>query len=347
MVVEDERITALSLCRTLSRLGYDVTAAHVSGEAALEHIAERPPDLVLMDIHLEGLLDGIETTARIPPNLMLPVVYLSAFADDATLQRARATKPYGYVVKPATEQDLNAAIQMALERRATDLALRESELRLRLALETAELGMWELDSETEHILYKDHAGWSSDARPRLLAERFREFLSTVETEDRGKVMAAFDRVSNSNEPCEIEFRRTSPENGQRWYRVVGKAVHLPNDRRRRIVGVSRDVTSAKLAAAERWESEQNYRELISNINGIIWEVDRERNVLTYVSDSVQRVLGYSAAEWLADALFWEKHIHPDDLAQAMVRYHMAPESGRSVRIDLSDECQERPARLDL
>src|SRR5262245_27584960 len=138
MVVEDERITALALCKTLSRLGYAVAGSHSSGETALQHIVDRPPDLVLMDIHLEGTIDGIETASRIPSNLMVPVVYLSAFADGPVLERVRATKPYGYVVKTASERELNAAIEVALERRAADRAIRESEQKLRLALETAE-----------------------------------------------------------------------------------------------------------------------------------------------------------------------------------------------------------------
>jgi PAS domain S-box-containing protein len=329
MIVEDERITALALSNTLSRLGYEIAGAHSSGEAALRHIAERPPDLVLMDIHLEGAIDGIETAARIPPSLMIPVVYLSAFADGPVLQRARATKPYGYVVKPASERELNAAIEMALERGATDRALRDSEQRLRLALETAELGLWEMDAATEHILYRDHLGWTSESRPRMLADRFRDFLATVCKDDQDKVMEAFDLVSNDGRSCEIEFRRNSPDGRQRWYRVVGKAVHAHNDRRRRIIGVSRDITRAKLAAEELQESDRNYRDLIATINGIIWEIDRERNVLTYVSESVERVLGYSAAEWLADPVFWERHIHRDDLAAASARHHGAAQSDRS------------------
>lgn len=327
MIVEDERITALALSGTLSRLGYQVAGAHSTGEAALQHIAAAPPDLVLMDIHLEGSIDGIETAARIPQNLMVPVVFLSAFADGPILQRARATKPYGYVVKPASERELNAAIEVALERRAAERALWESEQRLRLALETAQLGLWEMDAETEHILYRDHLGWTKDARPRLLAERFRDFLATVNVEDRSKVAAAFDVMSNDGRTCEIEFRRDGIDGLPRWYRVVGKAVHAPNDRRRRIIGVSRDVTRAKLAAEDLQASDWNYQELISSINGIIWEVDRQRRVLTYVSDSSERVLGYSAAEWLADPVFWEKHIHRDDFTEATARYHSAMKGG--------------------
>src|SRR5260221_6654247 len=99
MVVEDERIVALNLKQRLVKMGYDVTAVVTSGEKALAAIANRRPDIVLMDIHIDGGMDGIQTAAAIPPELHLPVVYLTAYSEEATLERARATQPYGYLLK--------------------------------------------------------------------------------------------------------------------------------------------------------------------------------------------------------------------------------------------------------
>src|SRR5262249_54988474 len=155
------------------------------------HIAQEAPDLVLMDVQIEGPIDGVETARRIPAELMVPVVYLTAHADDHLLQRARFTKPYGYVIKPVNCRDLHATLQMALERRATDLALKESQQRLQMALAASELGAWEIEHEGGHILYRDHMGWSQDSAPRILAERFRDLLATVHEEDRSAVQAAF------------------------------------------------------------------------------------------------------------------------------------------------------------
>ena len=94
-----------------------------AGEQALAQIQEMLPDVVLMDIHIEGEIDGIETAARIPPELHIPVIYLTAYSEEATLERARLTKPYGYLLKPFSERELHAAIQMVLERRRADNAL--------------------------------------------------------------------------------------------------------------------------------------------------------------------------------------------------------------------------------
>ncbi|HEY0796705.1 MAG TPA: response regulator [Acidisarcina sp.] len=134
LVVEDERIVGLHLRQQLIKLGYKVIAVVSSGEDALKIVKERKPDVVLMDIHIDGDIDGIETAGRLPPEAGIPVIYLTAFAGESTLQRARATKPYGYMMKPFSERELHATIQMALERRREDQEMRDRESRLLLAL---------------------------------------------------------------------------------------------------------------------------------------------------------------------------------------------------------------------
>jgi CheY-like chemotaxis protein/two-component sensor histidine kinase len=133
MLVEDERIVAFHLRQQLQKLGYHVPAAVASGEKALRQIEEHKPDLILMDIHIEGEIDGIETAARIPEDYHIPVVYLTAYSEESTVARARATRPYGYLLKPFSERELHATIQMALERRAAEIALKLTEDRLRQA----------------------------------------------------------------------------------------------------------------------------------------------------------------------------------------------------------------------
>ena len=93
-----------------------------------------------MDIHIEGDIDGIETAARIPPDYHIPVVYLTAYSEEATLERARETRPYGYLLKPFSERELHATIQMVLERRRTEIAQRANEERLRQAQKMEAVG---------------------------------------------------------------------------------------------------------------------------------------------------------------------------------------------------------------
>jgi CheY-like chemotaxis protein len=105
-------------------------AIAASGQQTLQRIEDLRPDLVLMDIKLEGELDGIQTATRIPADYMTPVVYLTAYSEEPTVERARATKPYGFLVKPFSDRELHATIQMAIERSQRDIGLRDSARRL-------------------------------------------------------------------------------------------------------------------------------------------------------------------------------------------------------------------------
>jgi PAS domain S-box-containing protein len=159
LLVEDERIPAFNLQQGLRRLGYDVPSIAPSGAKALELIERDQPDIVLMDIHLEGDIDGIETAGRIPQERMIPVIYLTAYSEESTLKRAAETKPYGYLLKPFSDRELHATIQMAMQRHATELALRNSEAELRRSREDfrflfrdSPLPMWVYDLETTKFI---------------------------------------------------------------------------------------------------------------------------------------------------------------------------------------------------
>jgi signal transduction histidine kinase len=116
LVVEDERIIALHLRQQLTKLGYDVPNTVSTGDHALRRIEEAQPDLVLMDINLKGKRDGIATAAAIRRSYPIPIIYLTAFSADETLARAAATNPHGYLLKPFSERELHAMIQVTLAR---------------------------------------------------------------------------------------------------------------------------------------------------------------------------------------------------------------------------------------
>ncbi len=134
MIVEDESVVALHLRRELTKLKYTASGIATTGEQALQMIEEVFPDVVLMDIHLQGEMDGIETASRIPRYLHIPVIYLTAYSEDTTLKRASDTRPYGYLIKPFLDRELHAMIKMSLERSRADEAIRENEALLFRAL---------------------------------------------------------------------------------------------------------------------------------------------------------------------------------------------------------------------
>jgi|SRR5579883_993764 len=115
LIVEDEFILAIALQETLESLGYMVTGRAASFIETLRQIEQSRPDVVLMDIHLQGEQDGIETAIFLWDVFQLPVVYLSGLSDQSTLERAFASLPFGYLVKPARETDLATAINVAYQ----------------------------------------------------------------------------------------------------------------------------------------------------------------------------------------------------------------------------------------
>ncbi len=115
LIVEDEAIIAKDLQLTLERLGYRVAGTTASGEVAIEMACRHLPDLVLMDIVLKGQLDGIEAAAQIRESLGIPAIYLTAYADKATMERAKLTEPLGYLLKPFEERELYTVVEAALQ----------------------------------------------------------------------------------------------------------------------------------------------------------------------------------------------------------------------------------------
>ncbi|OHV82601.1 response regulator [Rhizobium sp. LCM 4573] len=129
LVVEDDRVVSRDIQLQLRNIGYDVAGAAVTGEDAIAMATSLKPDLVLMDIRLEGDMDGIQAATTIRHQLRVPVVYLTAYADDETVKRAGDSEPFGYLLKPFEETQLRAAIEMALYKHAAEKRLHESERR--------------------------------------------------------------------------------------------------------------------------------------------------------------------------------------------------------------------------
>lgn len=133
MVVEDDRIVARDISEQLGRIGHSVIGVTARGEAAVELAISNRPDLVLMDIRLEGEIDGIDAARQIRARCQIPVVFLTAYADDETIRRASEAEPFGYLLKPFEDLQLRTVIEMALYKDRADRKLRESMAALQVA----------------------------------------------------------------------------------------------------------------------------------------------------------------------------------------------------------------------
>ena len=141
LIVEDEKITAMEMAEHLEQLGYQPLGPCASGEEAVASVLALHPDVVLMDIALNGPMDGIQAAEVIRSTCPCPVIYVTAHSDQATLERAKVTEPFGYVLKPVNERELHIAIEIALYRAKLEEKLRESEERYRTAIEHSNDGV--------------------------------------------------------------------------------------------------------------------------------------------------------------------------------------------------------------
>jgi PAS domain S-box-containing protein len=155
LVVEDELIEAEDIRETLGKLGYAVDRIVRSGESALDILKTSHPDLVLMDIHLAGALDGIDTAEQIHTLYTIPVIFLTSSADEVTLGRAKVTEPYGYVLKPFDERELHSAIEMGLYKHRMEEQAKENERTIRVLANAIPDAVMLLDHNRQIIALND------------------------------------------------------------------------------------------------------------------------------------------------------------------------------------------------
>ena len=141
MLVEDEKIIALDLQRSVEKLGYHVGRIVSSGEAALDALEEYRPNLILMDIMLGSGMNGIECALTIRSRWQLPVVFLTAYADEKILDDAKRAEPYGYIIKPFRTKDLQTTLEIALYKHSTQLAEQEKHVIIQAILDNAQEGL--------------------------------------------------------------------------------------------------------------------------------------------------------------------------------------------------------------
>lgn len=256
LVVEDESIVAFNLQQRLSMLGYDVPAIAVSGQESIDLVAQTRPDLVLMDIHIQGDMDGIEVAAKLRETHAVPVIYLTAYSEDSTLERARKTQPYGYLLKPFSERELHATIQMAFERHRLENELNDSRRLLQQALDAASLGVMELDKATSNITPSprtaDLIGWPHD-QPLTLTD----LIARVDAAERDAIAAKLHNCLNDLRHFSEEFRVLAEGTTPRWIKI--DAGHVSD---RRVTGVVQDVS-------ERKQSELRLKTLNESLENLV------------------------------------------------------------------------------
>ena len=240
LIVEDEPVVALDLQQTLFEMGHDVTGIASNMDGALYAVEQDHPTMILMDIHIDGKHDGVETAREIYQKYHIPIIYLTAFADDQTIQRAADTKPFGYLLKPFEVKELAAVIQVARTRHETETALIKSETRLAVAVEAADLATWEWESQIDHVHgdQRFQAIWGSAFTQ--FSAGLSAMLERVHPDDREIVQQSLSQEGFFS--CTFQAKK---DNGDyAWLEMHGK-LQTNAQGNKLVIGAMRDVTSRK------------------------------------------------------------------------------------------------------
>jgi PAS domain S-box-containing protein len=263
LIVEDEGIVAKDLQQKLQTWGYHVVGIASSGEEALHGAEELRPDLILMDVRLRGHVDGIQAARTIGSQLGIPVIYLTAFSDDETLQRATDSEPFGYVTKPVRDVDLRNAIVVALYKHRMEARLREREQLLATTLRSIGDAVVTTDA-MERVTFLNSVaerltGWSSgDASGRLATEVVR----MLDEDTRQPVDNPIGEAMLSGQIVRLPDRTLLVGRSGRTIPIDDSAAPIKNEQGG-IVGsvmVFRDVTEQRKAEEECRAAEREARE---------------------------------------------------------------------------------------
>lgn len=275
LIVEDQAIIASNLQRQLLSMGYHVPDIAASGSEALALTTQMHPDLILMDLHIEGFMDGTEVAARIHETCPVPVIYLTAYSGDSLLEGARQTHPYGYLIKPFSERELHATIQMALERHSVEEALAESQRLLQQALDSAHMGTVEFDCSTGHLRLSHHSALLM-GQPPDCALSFAEFLSSVNELDRPMLASRMSDCTEPMHPFNEEFRVLHEGPVDRWVKI--EATPLA---RHRFSGIMQNISGRKLAEIQMGARNDDLEHQVNARTGELQQTMHELEAFTY------------------------------------------------------------------
>jgi PAS domain S-box-containing protein len=305
LIVEDDQSTAAQIRRVLEKYGYRVAGIASSGHQALEMSAAQHPNIVLMDILLGGGMDGVATAQLIGGNFQIPIIYLTSYADERTLQRAKITAPHGFVMKPFDELQLHAAIQMALSRSMTE---RESQ--------EAGAAFTILKDLVDAVIVTDEKGsvtFMNPAAEKLTGWDAKEAHAKLWTDVFNIIKEMPGALGDSSITTGLHDSAILITRDQARTAVEYTATLMKNEQgiNTGFTFVFRDVTRHRHFEMTMAESRKKYKELVNSIEGVVWEADENRQ-FTFVSKQAQKLLGYPAESWLNEPSFWKDHIHPDD-----------------------------------
>ena len=292
LVAEQESATAADVREKLLRLGYDVAAEVTTSEDAVACAASTQPDLVLADVVLGGVMDGVEAAETIGKRFRIPVVFLTALLDNETIQRAKVTEPFGFVLRPFGERELHTAIEMALYKHSMESALRLSEQKFSKAFHTSPDSI-SINRASDGMYVDVNAGLTAlmgYTREEVCGKTSLELKIWVDPGKRRELLEGL-RANGEVKNLETDFRTKDGK-------VVSasmSATIVDLEGEAHILSITRDVSDRKRAEHELRMSERRYREFFEQdlAGNFVSTVD---GTIVDCNPSFARIFGFESVE---------------------------------------------------
>ncbi|HEY9644158.1 MAG TPA: ATP-binding protein [Coleofasciculaceae cyanobacterium] len=334
LVVEDESVIAADIKDCLENIGYSVPAIAVSGEGAIAKAGEIRPNLVLMDIRLRGDMDGIEAADRIWRQFQIPVVYSSGYSDRNTLERAKATGPFGYVLKPVEERELYVAIETALQRFQLSLELQQREQWLTTILRGIGDGVIVVDTQSRikflNVVAEMLTGWPQE---KAFGKALSEVFHIVNEQTRLPVDSPVTEVLRLGTPIRLADRTVLIAKNGREIPIDDSAAPFRDDHGAMtgVVIVFRDITDRRLAEERNLAMERS-RQLESQM--------AELQRLNRLKDDFLSTVSHELRTPLANIKMAIYMLEIVLNQQGVLNAEMTPESNQTARYFkiLSEQC---------
>lgn len=315
LIAEDEEIVAKNIEKRLTADGYIVVASVSTGEEAIEKAKSLTPDIILMDIKLKGKIDGIETADIIRRDFQLPVIFLTSYADEETFQRAKNTEPFGYLIKPFENKELNRVVELALYKNKIYQELVETKLRFEIAIKAGNMGVWEFwPTEGKYFSDKNLKALYGFGENEL-SDNLDDWSALVYKDDRELMSSTFRNfLKSKGREFKFEHRIYRKDRSTGWVIDHGLLFEADGSKPLRLIGTTTDITERKEAEVELQKSEEKFRNVFegSGIGMAILSLDGQ---FTKVNSVFCEMIGYKEQE-LISANFRDI-THPGDIEKSI------------------------------
>jgi PAS domain S-box-containing protein len=346
LVVEDEAVVALDIRSRLNKLGYAVPGIADSGEEAIRLAEETRPDLVLMDIRLKGEMDGVEAAAHIRARLDIPVVFLTAYADEVTVQRAKISGPFGYLRKPLVDRELQTAIEIAVYKHRMDQRLRENEQWLSATLSSIGEAVIATDGQ-------DRVQFVNPAAEVLMGQRQEEILGR----DFSLICTLLDRATRI--PIEGHATRALSGGNATGLRedvllVTGDKREIPVEHSIALIKDERDRVDGVVRTFRDITERARLQERLAAVHRLGRELTLQRDEAMIVRRALEaaievlqfEVVGYAAVDEAAGELVHQDHLADESSEPVSLRLPLEEECGICVAVVRSGKALNVPDVLD-